>query len=288
MKIALVTCSRFPNLSDDDRPLIEMFAAHGITAVPVIWNDPDADWQSFSCLIIRSPWDYHLDNAAFNKWLDYLESNSIYALNPVRVLRQNQNKFYLRDLQLKGAEIVPTTFIDVTSHLDLWFVKENSWNYVVIKPSVSCGAYLTKLFSAADVPAILEEYKPIAQNMQLLVQPYIPQIADGEISMMFFNGEYSHAVIKKPKENDFRVQMEHGGSTMRCEPAADVIISAGKILSFIQAQLLYARVDGLILNGRFVLMELELLEPFLFFDYTQSARQRFVEQAQKMLANRQP
>ena len=280
MKLAIATCQKQSELFETERPLITLFQNHGISAEPVIWNNTVVQWQNYDGVLIRSVWDYHLHRAEFESWLYLLETKNIYTLNPVAVIRQNRNKFYLRQLEQSGIEIVPTVFIEKTNQLNLSPVESKGWQKMVIKPAVSASAYRTSLFEAKDLPAIEKEFSSIAAECELLIQPFMPEVNEaGEISMLFFNRQYSHSVLKVPKPGDFRVQAEYGGVTTVFNANAKLIETGEKILSFIEGDILYARVDGIIKDGRFLLMELELIEPFLFFDYKRGSMQKFVRDA---------
>jgi glutathione synthase/RimK-type ligase-like ATP-grasp enzyme len=278
MKIAILTCEKCPALAPRDLHLLPLFANRNVQADVVIWNDPAVDWRAYDGLLFRSVWDYHLRTEEFNNWLNHLAQLNIKTLNPVETIRQNQHKFYLRELESKGIEIIPTVFIDKTDTLDFSIIKSCNWPRAVIKPAVSASSYLTTLFDLADWQKIESEYQPVAAQRDLLLQPYMPEIKEtGELSLVFFNRKYSHAVIKRAPQHDFRVQAEYGGEHFVFNPEKEVIETAENIISLVKGPLLYARVDGLLKNRRFVLMELELLEPDLYFDAHPEASERYVD-----------
>ena len=286
MKIAMLTCNKCPSLAERDKHLPALFAGRNVALDIVVWNKPGVDWKAYDGLLFRSVWDYHLLPDEFNNWLDELERLGIKALNPVEVIKQNQHKFYLQQLQMQGVEIIPTVFIDKTNKLDLSILNTHlKWPKAVIKPAVSASSYKTTLFNAGDWAAIENEYRDIAKDRELLLQPFMPEIIeDGEISMVFFNKRYSHAVRKQAKPGDFRIQAEFGGVHEIFHPEKEVIRTAEKIIELINGPLLYARVDGLLQHGRFILMELEMLEPDLFFDAHPDASNRYVDAAIKLFA----
>jgi glutathione synthase/RimK-type ligase-like ATP-grasp enzyme len=279
MKLAIATCNKYAHLAESDKPLIPLFEKHGVMARPAVWNNEHVNWQHFDAVLIRSTWDYHLHITAFEAWLKMLAHQKVPVLNPVEVLRWNLHKFYLAQLQQKGVAIIPTVFMPKGGPIHLPALKARGWHKVVIKPAVSGGAYLTSVVDMDHEAAATEQLENLAQQTDLLIQPFMPEIlAEGEISMLFFNRQYSHAVIKKPATGDFRVQKEHGGITTAFSPPETIIETAAHILDLIDGPLLYARVDGIIKAGQFLLMELELIEPFLFFDYQPGAMERFVEE----------
>ena len=284
MKIGIVTCRAIPQLSQSERPLIPMFQKKNIKAEPLIWNDPSINWKAYDCLIFRSVWDYHTDSGAFKEWLQKLQDANIKTLNAVHIIMANQHKFYLRDLEEKGVKIVPTLFIDKTDGLSLSAIKGQGWQKAVIKPAVSASAYMTEAFILEDVEEIEEKYKEVASKRDLLVQKFMPEVNDfGELSILFFNRSYSHTVLKTAKSDDFRVQSEYGGQTKTFTPNANIIETAQSILSQFPGDMLYARVDGIIRNNAFVLMEIELIEPHLFFEFCEKTKERFVDAAIELI-----
>jgi len=287
MKIGILTCDKCQALSPRDRHLLPLFEAGNGAADVLVWDDPHVDWKTYDGLIFRSVWDYHLKAAEFNLWMDFIEQQGVKTLNPIPVIRQNQHKFYLRELQQKGVAIVPTLFIERTERLDLSTVDGSNWQQAVIKPAVSASSYLTSKFAGNRWKEIESEYTAIARERDLLVQPFMPEVvAQGELSLVFFNRQYSHAVLKRATAGDFRVQAEFGGKHEVYFPSTEVIETVQQILSLVEGSLLYARVDGVMVNNRFVLMELEMLEPDLYFDAHPDASARYVDAAMQMLAGK--
>ena len=278
MKIGIVTCSDYPHLTEPEKTLISLLANHCIEAVPLVWNDTSIDWQNFDCLLLRSIWDYHLHVEIFFEWLEMLGEIQVPIFNPLSIVNWNRQKFYLEELEEQGVRIIPTIFIKKTNSFSLKELAIKGWDKIVIKPAVSANAFLTEYFSINEINQIEAKYKPIAKERDLLVQCFISEIqTDGEVSLIFFHKKYSHAVLKKAANGDFRVQSDHGGSTLPFNPDPSIIATTQRILSYIKEDLLYARVDGVIRDGEFILMELELIEPELFFHHSQGAEERFVE-----------
>lgn len=152
------------------------------------------------------------------------------------------------------------------------------------KPAISLNAFGTWRTSLNT--AVLDE-KQFAEQVgtqDLLVQPYLPEITSkGEWSLIFFRGQYSHAVLKRPLAGDFRVQREFGGEAIPAAPTADLIQQGKSILSIVPQDLLYARVDGIERDGRLVLIELEINEPLLFIKSSAGAADRFADAISSVL-----
>lgn len=279
MKIALLSCTGYATALDMERAFAKEFPPQYDVKVEV-WNDPSVNWSNYNYLIFRSVWDYYNFPNEFAAWLDGLERQGIKTLNPLSIVKRNQHKFYLRDLQNAGIDIIPTVFIPKNTGLNLSFLKVNNWSKAVIKPAISAGSYLTTLFSVEEMPRIEAEYAIIAVESDLLVQPFMPEIQTmGEISILFFNGQFSHSVLKKPKAADFRVQSQFGGQYEMYQPAASVLETAARIVKTFGAtsseNLLYARVDGVLKDGKLLLMELELIEPDLYFSHFPEGKTNF-------------
>jgi glutathione synthase/RimK-type ligase-like ATP-grasp enzyme len=277
MRLGIVTCDKCPTLIPGEKPLVPLLRQEGIDATPVIWNDPSADWSTYDALLVRSIWDYHLKSAQYLTWLEMLERHRLPVWNPIEVLRWNHHKFYLKELEERGVKIAPTLFFRSHERHSMKEIQATGWRDVVIKPAVSASGYRTHAFSMAstDGPQHLEE---ALAHGDFLVQPFLSAIRDrGEVSMIYLNGKFSHAVLKRPRAGEFRVQAEHGGHEVPYSPSAAIIRAGETILEKTGMPLLYARVDGLVEGTQFVLMELELIEPDLFLETAPGAVDRLAE-----------
>jgi len=284
MKIGILTCVRLPELLESDQQLIPLFAKENIAAKAVIWDDESVDWTEFDYLIFRNTWDYYQKEIAFNLWLNKIELLGIKTLNPISIIKKNKHKFYLKEFEKEGISILPTIFLEKNSTSNLQTLIPESWEKIVIKPAFSAGSYLTKLIDRSELKSIQTEFKEHFENKDFLLQEFRPEIKYlGETSFIFFNEKFSYAVNKKPVENDFRVQIQYGGKYSLIQPNADLLLQAELVLSKIPEKLLYARVDGIVIENKLHLMEIELIEPDLYFDLVDGARERFVEAFLKVL-----
>jgi glutathione synthase/RimK-type ligase-like ATP-grasp enzyme len=272
--VAFVTYERFPDLTDDDRPLLDALATLGVTGRAVRW-DTYADWAAFDAVVIRSCWDYFARPGDFIHWLEHLERVGAVVWNPVSVLRWNMHKGYLRDLERAGIAIPRTVWLERGESRTLADVmREAQWRECVVKPAVSGAATHTWRVTADDVNAV--PFAELLGRSDVLVQELIHEVAvDGEWSVMMIDGNVSHAAIKRPKAGDFRVQTEHGGSAEPAPLSAVVRRAAADVVRLIPGPWLYARVDGVVTSRGFLLMELECIEPHLFFGLHPESRMRF-------------
>ena len=186
-KVALLTCEKFPHLTPSDQLLIPVLAKHKIEAKAEIWDNPAADWTTYDYLIFRNTWDYYEKEKEFNLWLDQLEKLGIKTLNSTKIIKENKHKFYLKNLQEQGINIIPTLFQEKTNSLDLKAIIPNNWKKIVIKPAFSAGSYLTTLFDRSDIENINSKYTSIASEKELLIQEFKSEIASlGETSFIFY------------------------------------------------------------------------------------------------------
>jgi glutathione synthase/RimK-type ligase-like ATP-grasp enzyme len=284
MKIALLTCEKLPNLLETDQLLIPALAKHNITAKAVIWNDESINWLDFDILIFRNTWDYYEKQTQFDAWLEKIKKLKIRTLNSIEIINQNKHKFYLRELQEQGFTILPTIFIDKTNNLDIQKIIPNHWKKAVIKPAYSGGSYQTQLFEIHEIDKVNQQYLSIAAEKELLLQEFMPQIKTlGETSFIFFNKKFSHAVNKTPIKGEFRIQVQFGGKYQLIEPSEILIQKAQKIVNTFSDDLLYARVDGIIIENELHLMEIECLEPDLYFSLAEGSINKFVNSILEMI-----
>src|SRR5688572_12418983 len=220
--IALATYAALPALAPDEQLLIESLAAIGIRGVPAVWDDPSIAWTEFDGVIIRSCWDYHLRPAEFFGWIDRVTASGVPIWNPPSMLRWNSRKTYLHDLAIGGVRTVPTLWLEGDgarrSPLSLESIlADTGWEVAVVKPIVSASAHETWKLSRAEARAHRAEHDArlhaLVARHGVMVQPFVPEIeSDGEWSLQFFSGEFSHAVLKRASAGDFRVQREFGGT----------------------------------------------------------------------------
>jgi glutathione synthase/RimK-type ligase-like ATP-grasp enzyme len=280
--VAIITYKDAPNLSDSDSVLIWHLAEKGFHAEPVQW-DSKTDWSKYDCLVIRSCWDYHLRAKEFMQWLDLLQKQNITVWNPIEILRWNHKKNYLKELTEKGIDIIPTVWLEKDSSLQLAdILRENNWEKAAIKPIIGASAHNIFLASMSDATLLQEKLDEMLKHSEVMIQPFIKEIqTGGELSIMFIGGEYSHTVVKMPKENDFRSNY-FGSAVKLTQPSKEILEQAKKVYSTIDVPLLYARVDGVNVNNNLLLMEFELIEPYLFFEHFPEAGEKFAEALGKL------
>jgi glutathione synthase/RimK-type ligase-like ATP-grasp enzyme len=236
----------------------------GANVEPIAWTDV-GDMSPYGLIMPLVAWGYHLDYLRWLALLDRAEAEHWPMVNPPALLRWNGDKAYLTELAGAGVSTVPTLAVEACCDADLEEARQRFGSeLLVIKPPVSASAAGThRLAPKDDLPAD-------SRNQPMIIQPLIEEIANtGEFSLMLFDGEYSHAVVKRPKVGDFRVQEQHGGMTLPCKTPPDGAINLARAaLAAAPAHASYARVDIVPDDqGTLMIMELELIEPALFLDH---------------------
>jgi glutathione synthase/RimK-type ligase-like ATP-grasp enzyme len=278
-RVALVTYRNLPELSPDDEVLRSALDDAGIRAEPAVWDDPGVEWSRFDLVVVRSTWDYHLRLEEFLAWIAARAQDARLS-NAPEVLRWNARKTYLAELEARGIAVVPTLWVERGDSSGIGAqVAARGWTDVVIKPVVSASAHGTWLSRVPFDAESEHRFREEVSARSVMVQPLLHEVAaEGELSLMFIGGAFSHAVRKLPRAGDFRVQREHGGSAALVDAPTQVVRAAARALASSPAPTLYARVDGCVVNGKFLLMELELLEPSLFFTCAPGAASRLANE----------
>jgi glutathione synthase/RimK-type ligase-like ATP-grasp enzyme len=274
--LALCTSSEYPTLFEDERELPARLAAAGLDAEPVIWSDPAVDWSRFDRVIIRSTWDYFTRIDEFRAWLDRMQAANVPLWNPAALVRWNLDKHYLAELAARGVAVVPTRYVDAPESLAA-LVADAGWSDAILKPAISGGSWRTHRFAAADAPSLQADLDALATTGGALVQPFAREIVDeGEWSFLFFGGELSHVVVKTPAAHDFRVQPKFGGTFVAVTAPPSLRAQADAILAQLPIKPLYARIDGIRRGDQLLLMEVEVIEPYLYLPADPASPDRYV------------
>lgn len=277
-KIALATAAHYPDLSPDDQVLAAAMRRRAIDVRAVIW-DADVDWSAFDVVVVRSIWDYHLKYEKFVQWLNVLDASGARVHNPTAVLRWNSDKRYLSELEQQGIAITPTRIVmrdDATALSSI--LADTGWQTAVVKPTVSSTGYETWNVTAPCTDADEERFARQTATMSVLVQEFAQEVKDGEYSFVFIAGSYLHGILKRAAPDEFRVHIEHGGTVESFDAAPDQIAWAKRVIAAVgDRPWTYARVDAVAGARGMKLMELEMLDPELFFKYRPDTADTFID-----------
>ncbi len=275
---AFLTMDNLDEFEVYDELLLEPLAELGWSVDMVSWRAKEVDWNRYKAVIIRSPWDYQQDAKRFMQVLRDIDASSAQLENPLSLVKWNIDKTYLQELEDQGILIVPTLWGEQLEPDELGHAfKTLQTDELIIKPTISANADDTFRVKKEMDSNLHEKINTTFSHRPYMIQPFMQHIVDeGEFSLFYFGGSYSHTILKIPGTGDFRVQEEHGGILRSVDPEEQLLERARKTMEKIQPQPLYARADFVRTNhDDFALMELELIEPSLYFNMDPESPKRF-------------
>jgi glutathione synthase/RimK-type ligase-like ATP-grasp enzyme len=276
-RVAFVTYSGLPALNADDRLAVVALDGMGVATDAVCWDDKTVEWTAYDAIVLRSTWDYFKRVDEFGAWIDRLDAAGAKLWNPPATLRWNIDKTYLRDLRHPNLAPPPGVFFVRHARIDVAALLEaRGWTEAVIKPTISADGFSTERVSRATADEDQATADAMVERVDVMIQRLVPEVrTNGELSLMFFDGVFSHAVGKRPASGEFRVQERLGGVISPATAPVRLIRHATELVASAAPLSLYARVDIVVAEDRFVLMELELTEPSLFLAHAPGAAQAF-------------
>jgi len=274
------------NVLNEDNCVKLALESLGLKVGRLAWDDADFDWSTTKFILFRSTWDYFERFTEFSTWLKMV-SKETRLINSEKIIRWNMDKHYLKELQQKGVPIIPTFYIEKGSKTTLKDIyKEINWADTILKPCISGGARHTYKLNEGN----LEQHEIVFQKLisaeAMMLQPFQHSIIKkGEVSLIIINGTYTHAVLKVAKKGDFRVQDDWGGTVHIYTPSKEEIEFAENAIKACIEFPIYARVDITTDNdGNLAIVELELIEPELWFRNNKNAADLLAISIQNILS----
>ena len=296
-KIALVTAIAAFSLDEDMPPLLAAFARAGVDAEVRAWDDTTVSWSRYDIALLRSPWDYTERLPEFLAWASRV-STQTRLLNPLAVIERNTDKHYLADLAKAKIATVPSVFVEpgdaAAKALDAFLKKFKDAAEFVAKPAVGAGSRDAQRYRRNQKRSAQSLVKRLlAEGRSVLLQPYLDSVDEaGETALIFFDGEFSHAIRKGPLlvADEGPTEALFAAETISArDPGKDELALAKATLKALGTKqaLAYARVDLIrAADGTPRVLELELTEPSLFFPYGEGAAERFVAVLKKRAGSR--
>ena len=284
----LETDAYIDNVLREDELVINALEGKDLSVIKKDWNDPNFNWNNTRSVLFRSTWDYFDNFEQFKKWFDKTR-NTCLMINSSETIEWNLDKHYLLDLQKHQIPIPNSEFVKRGSSVDLsLLMQEKNWNEIVVKPTISGAAKNTYRLKKEDINQFDSTWKKLIYQEDFIVQEFQNNvIKKGEVAMMVIGGKYTHAVLKKAKEGDFRVQDDFGGSIAKYSPSEKMVKLAEKCTGILSAIPSYARVDIIWDNsGDLAVSELELIEPELWFRLNPNAAQKLAEHVDLILSEK--
>jgi hypothetical protein len=275
-RCAFLTMDSLDGFVSDDELTYAPLRRLGWQVEAVSWRHAAVDWGRFEVVVIRSTWDYQQAPEQFIEVLGEIDRSGTRLENSLQLVRWNMRKTYLRDLEGRGITVAPTVWgADLGPVSESVILRALRAEEVVVKPVVSANADHT--YRLTRGAAAWSDAAAAFEQRDYLAQPFLSSIVEeGEYSLFFFGGQFSHAVLKTPKSQDFRVQEEHGGLITAVQAGPALTHAGDSVMSALAFVPLYARVDLARLDGgQLALMELELIEPALYFRMAEGSPERF-------------
>jgi hypothetical protein len=294
--ITLLTDSRYvnpekidwyiQNILDEDHLITTALEKRGLKVHRTNWDDVHFNWKETRFAIFRTTWDYFHRFQEFSSWLKKTSEQTQF-INPLPTIYWNMDKHYLQDLKQEGINIPETIFIEAGSEKTLEeLVNQSKWEQFILKPAISGAARHTYRFNSQETIEHEKIFRNLIAEESLLLQKFQKQIiTKGEVAFMLFDGKYSHSVLKKVKEGDFRVQDDFGGTLHEYSPSQDEIQFIERVVSVCRPVPVYARVDVMWNNeNELCVSELELIEPELWIRKHPVAAELFASALEKFMS----
>lgn len=281
-RIVLATSLDDPAITPSDLLYAKALERRGFRVVGAAWNGPQHAFDDADAVVIRSTWGYYRALAAFSAWTEAVAA-ATRLFNPIGLVRWNLRKDYVGKLAAAGVRVPDTRFAACEVAAIENVFAEAGWARAVVKPATGASGYSVELVARDAVAASVSRLAPEARDTGVLVQEFLPEIAEGELSLVFFDGVLSHAIRKRPPLGEFRVNSRFGATRAAETPALEVAEQGAAALRALPEPPLYARVDGVVRDGALIVIEIEVLEPALFMEFDPLAADRFAEATVKRL-----
>ena len=284
----LKTNTYISNVLREDELVINALKEKNLSVVKKDWNDSIFDWETTRSILFRSTWDYFDKFELFKKWFNKTK-NKCLMINSTETIEWNIDKHYLLDLQEHQIPIPNSEFIKRGSSIDLsLLMQKKNWNEIVVKPTISGAAKNTYRLKEEEIIQFGPTWEKLIYKEDFIVQEFQNNvISEGEVAMIVIGGKFTHAVLKKAKEGDFRVQDDFGGSIAIYNPSEEMVKLAEKCTRILTPIPSYARVDIIWDNlWELAVSELELIEPELWFRLNPNAAQKLAHHVDLILSEK--
>jgi glutathione synthase/RimK-type ligase-like ATP-grasp enzyme len=270
--IVLATAADQPDITASDGLYAEALRRLGFKVVGAPWNGPAMAFDGAAAVVIRSTWGYYRALVEFGAWTEAMAA-STRLFNSIGLVRWNLRKDYVGKLAMAGVRTPGTHIVAREAAAIEKVFDETGWQRAVVKPATGASGHSVELL---DRDAVAHAVPRLAAG-DVLVQEFLPEIAEGELSLVYFDGVFSHAIRKRPPKGEFRVNSRFGATRAAETPSREVAEQGAAALRALPEMPLYARVDGVVRNGALIVIEVEVLEPALFMEFDPPSAERFAE-----------
>ena len=274
--IVLATALDEPDITPSDRLFADALERRGCRVVAAPWDGPREAFAGADVVVLRSTWGYYRTLKAFRDWTESMAA-ATQLFNPIALVRWNLRKDYVGKLATAGIRVPQSHLVACEAAAIERVLAEAGWDRAVVKPASGASGYSVELVRRATLAQQVAGLSDEARAAGVVVQEFLPEIAEGELSMVYFDGVFSHAIRKRPPPGEFRSNSRYGPTRNAEIPPAAVQGEGAACLRALPERPLYARVDGVVRDGQLIVIEVEVLEPALFMEFDPSSAERFAD-----------
>jgi glutathione synthase/RimK-type ligase-like ATP-grasp enzyme len=273
-RIVLATSRSDPDVTVSDRLYAEALERRGCVVSAAPWDGPAAAFADADAVVLRATWGYYRTLEAFRAWTETTAAASR-LFNSIDLVRWNLRKDYVSKLSDAGIRVPRSHVVPCeVSAIERVFAA-TGWRRAVVKPAIGASGHSVELLERATLATKVAGLAEEARAAGVVVQEFLPEIAEGELSLVYFDGAFSHAIRKRPPPGEFRSNSRYGPTRTAEAPPAAVAEQGAACLAVLPELPLYARVDGVVRDGQLMVIEVEVLEPALFMEFDPPSAERF-------------
>lgn len=285
--IVLATSRDSPDITPSDRLYADALERLGCRVAGAPWDGPREAFAGADAVVLRATWGYYRTLRAFVDWTEAMAA-ATRLFNPIGLVRWNLRKDYVGKLAAAGVRVPQSHLVACEADAVAKVLADAGWDQAVVKPASGASGYSVELVKRATLVEQVAGLSDEARASGVVVQEFLPEIAEGELSLVYFDGVFSHAIRKRPPQGEFRSNSRYGPTRSAELPPREVTEQGAACLSALPEMPLYARVDGVVRAGTLIVIEVEVLEPALFMEFDPPSAERFAEATVRRLGARQP
>jgi glutathione synthase/RimK-type ligase-like ATP-grasp enzyme len=272
--VVLATSRESPDLLVSDRLYADALERCGCRVVSAPWDGPRSAFADADAVVIRATWGYYRTLEAFREWTEAMAS-ATRLFNSIDLIRWNLRKDYVGKLAVAGVRVPRTHVVACDTAIIDKVLAEEGWDRAVVKPATGASGHSVELLQRATLAEQVANLSDEARASGVVVQEFLSEIAEGELSLVYFDGVFSHAIRKRPPSGEFRSNSRYKPTRTAETPPAAVTEQGAVCLAALPERPLYARVDGVVRDGTLIVIEVEVLEPALFMEFDPPSAERF-------------
>lgn len=274
--IVLATSLESPDITPSDRLYADALERLGCRVVAAAWDGPREAFAGADAVVLRATWGYYRTLEAFRDWTEAMAA-ATRLFNPIDLVRWNLRKDYVGKLAAAGIRVPQSHIVPCDAAAIARVLDDAAWDQAVVKPASGASGYSVELVKRATLLEQVAGLSDEARAAGVVVQEFLPEIAEGELSLVYFDGVFSHAIRKRPPPGEFRSNSRYGPTRTAETPPREVTEQGASCLRTLPEMPLYARVDGVVRAGLLIVIEVEVLEPALFMEFDPPSAGRFAE-----------